>query len=190
MVSIDLRPWREERREERQKQFVSLLALIAILAGVVCFSWYWFMQQTIDYHQDRNSYITKETAKLSVKVAEIKTLKDELERLKARMLVVDDLNNDRPLVVHVFDQLVNTVALGVYYTKLSLKSNTFTIDGIADKSFSISENLKNIDSSIYFSNASPRKITDTGSVGSSEGQKSFSATMLLVNPNKVKKEGE
>jgi type IV pilus assembly protein PilN len=187
MVSIDLRPWREERREERQKQFVSLIALIAILAGVVCFSWFWFMQKTIDNQQDRNNYITQKTAKLEVKIAEIKTLNDELERLKSRMKVVDDLQNDRPLVVHVFDQFVNTVAVGVYYKELSLKSNLISVKGIADKSFSLTENLKNIDASRYFSDATPQVISDTGE---SEGEKSFSATMLLVNPNKAKKEAE
>ena len=69
MAHINLLPWREELRTQRNKDFgitcfvFALLVLVAVGSGH-----YWFTQQ-IDFQGQRNKYIENQIAELEVDTA-------------------------------------------------------------------------------------------------------------------------
>ena len=54
MATINLLPWREERRQERKKQFLMGLGATLGAAAVSLFLWDLAVNTRIDYQQSRN----------------------------------------------------------------------------------------------------------------------------------------
>ncbi|WP_320821884.1 PilN domain-containing protein [Reinekea sp.] len=153
MANIDLRPWREERRKARQSQFVTVLAGFAVAAAAV--GWYWnqTIQEQINFQNTRNSYLEGRIQELDSKIQEIQTLRQQREQLIERMNVIQSLQGDRPLIVHVFEELVNATPEGVFFLNLTSTGNTITVAAQADKTVSISDFLRNLDTSPWFDTA-------------------------------------
>jgi type IV pilus assembly protein PilN len=151
MANIDLRPWREERREARQKQFILILMLVAISAGAIGFSWNQATQAKVNFQVTRNTYLDGKIKELDGKIKEIEGLREQREALVERMNVIQSLQGDRPIIVHVFEELVLATPDGVYFTALSRKGNLIEIKGFADKKLAISDFLRNLDDSDWFS---------------------------------------
>ena len=57
MAKINLRPWREELRAEKQKQFVVMILGAAFIAVGLTFLWKTDMDNRIAYQESRNAYI-------------------------------------------------------------------------------------------------------------------------------------
>ncbi|HEX7989949.1 MAG TPA: fimbrial protein, partial [Stenotrophomonas sp.] len=64
MARINLLPWREERRKQRQREFYGMLGFAA-LSGVVLSGLLWFFfSQQISGQNERNAYLEAEIAKV------------------------------------------------------------------------------------------------------------------------------
>ena len=74
MAKINLRPWREELRAEKQKQFVVMILGAAIIAGGLVFLWKTDMDSRIAYQESRNAYIETATKKLDQQIKEIEKI--------------------------------------------------------------------------------------------------------------------
>jgi type IV pilus assembly protein PilN len=150
MAKINLRPWREELRQEKQQQFVVTLAGVLVIAFGVVFMWHQYLNGLIDDQRARNRFIQEETDKLKEQIAEIDRLKQERKRLIDRMKVIQELQGNRPVIVKVFDELVRTIPDGVFYETLQLEGSTLKISGVADSNNRISSLMRNFDGSEWF----------------------------------------
>lgn len=150
MANIDLRPWREERRKARQNQFVTILAIVAALAAGLGWMWNQSVQNQIDFQTTRNTYLENKITELDTKIREIQSLREQREELIDRMNVIQSLQGDRPIIVHVFEQLVNATPDGVYFNDLEVVGSTVNIAARADKALTISDFLRNLDRSDWF----------------------------------------
>lgn len=74
MAKINLRPWREELRAEKQKQFVVMILGAAFIAAGLTFLWKTDMDNRIAYQESRNAYIETATKQLDKQIKEIETL--------------------------------------------------------------------------------------------------------------------
>ncbi|WP_369821069.1 PilN domain-containing protein, partial [Oleiphilus sp. HI0067] len=80
MPSINLRPWREELRAKRQKEFIAMLVAVAVAAGGLFFLWNTQVSGMIAEQKARNSYIKTSMAVLDKKTKEIAELKEKREQ--------------------------------------------------------------------------------------------------------------
>ncbi|MEE3116726.1 MAG: PilN domain-containing protein [Pseudomonadota bacterium] len=152
MAKINLRPWREELRAEKQKQFVVMLLGAAIIAGGLVFLWKSDMDSRIAYQQSRNAYIETATKKLDEQIKEIESLKRKRDELLARMQVIQDLQGKRPVIVRVFDELVRTLPDGLFYTDLQKRGDQVNIVGMAESNSRISNLMRQFEESDWFAN--------------------------------------
>ena len=152
MPRINLLPWREELRKQRQQEFAIMAVVAMALMGVVVFGVHLYIQQLTDFQQERNDFLISETAKLDKKIAEIKDLDREKERLLARMDIIQQLQSSRPEIVHIVDALVQTLPEGVYYKKITQKENNLSMEGDAQSNARVSSLMRNLESSIWFEN--------------------------------------
>jgi type IV pilus assembly protein PilN len=143
-IRINLLPHREMRRERRKKDFVGLIVLTTIAGAVSAFAGGVAINQQIAAQQERNDYITAANAKLDVQIAEIKTLRAEIAALGARQKAVEDLQSDRTVPVHLFDELVRLAPEGIYLRSLRQEDARVTLVGHAQTNERVAELLRNL----------------------------------------------
>ncbi|MAO60278.1 MAG: pilus assembly protein PilN [Alcanivorax sp.] len=149
-TTINLLPWREERRKQKQHEFVAMLIFAAIVAGLIFWLWKGMVEGQIADQQSRNNHIQSAISKLDTQIKEIKELQRRRDELVARMKVIQELQGNRPTIVYVFDQMVRTLPDGVYYTTVERKGDSYTIEGVAESNNRISRLMRNLDASDWF----------------------------------------
>lgn len=152
MARINLLPWREEQKKQREKNFYLLLGLgfvvsLGILAGV-----HTEMQARTDFQNNRNQFVTQQIAILDKQIQEIKTLEVEKTRLLNRMKVIQQLQKSRPEIVHLFEELVITTPDGTQLLEIEMKGKDLFIQGIAESNSRISNFMRNLDKSQWLKN--------------------------------------
>ncbi|PCI50908.1 MAG: pilus assembly protein PilN [Moraxellaceae bacterium] len=150
MTRINLLPWREELRKEKQREFITIIVSIAVLTGLVMWSGNGMVESNINKQQVRNQFVSKELKKLDKRIEEIKDLQERREELEERMEVIQRLQGDRPVIVHMLDDLARQIPEGVFYTKVEKKGNVFHIEGIAESNNRISKLMRNFEASDWF----------------------------------------
>jgi len=144
MHRINLLPWREELRKERQKNFV-IAAVASILVGVlIMWSVNTFLQSRIDHQNARNQRLTQEIATLDDQIKEIRNLRLRKERLLLRMAAIDELQRARPEVARLFDEVVEVMPDGVYLTEFTQDNRSLLFKGVAESSTRVSALMRNI----------------------------------------------
>jgi type IV pilus assembly protein PilN len=138
MPKINLLPWREELRQKRKKDFLAALLGAAIFGGALTFATKWVVQQQIDNQQARNTILQQEIAQLDQQIEEIRGLENQKERLLARM---------RPLVVHLFDELVETMPEGMHLSNVEQVNDRVDLQGIATSTTRVATLMRNIEGS-------------------------------------------
>ncbi len=164
MPRINLLPWREDQRKERQQNFL-VASAGAVLIGIVTIMLVsWTFDRFIRYQNKRNDILTQEIALLDEKIEEIKGLERQKERLLARMEIIERLQKSRPEVVHLFDELVHTLPDGVYLTSLKQSNRRLEIKGVAESTTRVSAYMRNIDVSEWLENPG-LQVIETVEVG-------------------------
>ncbi len=147
MTRINLLPWREELRQERQKQFMTMLVLSMILGAAIVGLIHVQMNSKIDYQTSRNQFLSNEISKLDKEIAEISELQKVRKSLIERMEVIQDLQASRPSIVHLFTDLVTTVPNGVFLKTLEQNNNILKLTGEAESNARVSSYMRNLNSS-------------------------------------------
>lgn len=147
MAHINLLPWREELRKQKQQQFAVVSAGTAILGGLLVLLAHMQMNGLIENQNQRNRFLDQEIATLDKKIAKIKELEKTKTALLARMDIIQQLQHSRPQSVHLMDQLVYVLPDGVYLNKISQKGAALTLSGIAQSNARVSAYMRNIDNS-------------------------------------------
>lgn len=143
-IRVNLLPHRELRRERRKKDFVGFAVLVGIAGAVAAFAGGFAINQQIAAQQERNDFIKTENAKLDLQIAEIKTLREEISALRARQQAVENLQSDRTVPVHLFDELVRLAPEGLYLRQLRQEDKRVTLTGHAQTNERVAELLRNL----------------------------------------------
>lgn len=149
MAHINLLPWREELRKQRQQEFGVMAALGAVFALAVVGLAHVQMEGRIDAQQGRNGFLQSQIKVLDKKIAEIKDLEKTKTGLLARMNIIQELQSSRPESVHLMDQLVHTLPDGVHVTSIKQQEGALTLSGIAQSNARVSAYMRNIEASSW-----------------------------------------
>jgi type IV pilus assembly protein PilN len=145
MARINLLPWREERRRERQREFLKKLLVSAILGVVIVFAAVMVFDQKINYQQKRNELVQQEIRRLEVRIKKI----DELERTRARLIsrkqVIERLQASRSMTVELLDHLAKTIPVGVTLTTISQQGAALALSGSSQSNARVSAYLKELE---------------------------------------------
>ncbi len=180
MANINLLPWRDEYRKEKQQEFLTIIGGVAIVTALVAYLWVSAINGAIDNQQSRNQFLEAETQVLEKKVSEIKELKNRRTELLERMKVIQGLQGERPLIVRYFDTLVRAVPEGVYLTSLIREGNNIQIAGVAESNVRVSSLMRNLDESDWFSSPNLSSVKAAPELG--EQASSFELTFTSAVP--------
>ena len=97
MIQINLLPWRDQQREEKQKQFSAWLILILLSTLLVGALIHGVMVFQIKSQQNRNQRLQQEIRLFDQKLKAIRTFEEDKKRMLARAKIIQDLQSYRPL---------------------------------------------------------------------------------------------
>jgi type IV pilus assembly protein PilN len=147
MIRLNLLPHREQKRQARKKQFISLSISIAILGLAVVALVHVVMAGRIDNQNGRNALLKSEIAKLDEQIKEIDRLREQTQALLARKQIVETLQTNRTEAVHLIDQIVRQIPDGIYLRSVKQSDNRVTLIGYAQSNARVSTLMRNIESS-------------------------------------------
>lgn len=149
MPRVNLLPWRDELRAQRRNQFYMAMGGAFGVAALITLIGVLTMNAIIDAQYDRNKLLKSEISALDERIKEILTLEEQKDRLVARMKIIEELQQSRPEVVHVFEELVRTLPDGVYLTSVKQEGQRIEIKGAAESNTRVSALMRNIDKSAW-----------------------------------------
>ena len=185
MAKINLLPWRQEYRAQKQKEFQQVAAVVVLAAGFSVFMWMKTVDAQIASQNERNQILQTEIAALDKQVKEIKDLKKRRQELIDRMRVIQELQGNRPLSVRYFDEMVRAAPEGLWLSSLKRVGKTMHISGVAESNNRVSSFMRSLDQSDWFE--SPNL---TGVTAKPEFGEQASAFEMTVNVSKRKKEDQ
>lgn len=188
MARINLLPWRAERRKLRQKEFMAMLGLGAITAVLISFLIVLYYDARIDGQNDRNQYLTAQITEVNKQIAEIAELDKKKDRLLKRKEVIEDLQSQRSLMVHLFDELARTVADGMQITSIQQNGSELNIRGRAQSNARVSTYMRNLDASGWMTKPDLNVIEAKGSDSGLPYE--FALKVTLKNPNAAEDAGQ
>lgn len=147
MARINLLPWRAERRKQRQKDTMLMLALSALGAILLSFLIIWYHNAQIDGQTARNDFLKARIAEVDTKIEEIDELDRKKSQLLARKEVIEELQANRSQMVHLFDSLVRTIPDGVVLTSIKQDNETLTLEGRSQSNARVSTYMRNLEGS-------------------------------------------
>jgi len=151
-IRINLLPHREQKRQARQRQFISLALSLGVLALAVVALVHGVLSAQIDSQKDRNALLKKEIAKLDEQIKEIDRLRDQIQAVLSRKQVVETLQANRSEAVHLLDQLVRQLPDGIYLNSVRQTGAKVTVTGYAQSNARVSTLMRNIESSPWLAN--------------------------------------
>ena len=186
MAHINLLPWRERLREERRREFLTIMVGFVIIAGGLVFLVDRYFNGEINMQQARNNFVRAEIALLDAQVAEINQLRQQKEDIRARMNVITDLQGTRPVIVRIFDEMVWTLPNGIFYEQVQRTEDVIAVEGIAESYARITELMRNLDDSQWFEATDLSEFSVVESAETSMSASiSFSLTLNIELPNQI-----
>jgi type IV pilus assembly protein PilN len=144
MIRINLLPHREEKRKQKKQAFYALLALGGVIGVGIVLIVGAYNARAISIQDARNQELKTAISGLDKKIAEIATLKQDIEALKARQQAVEDLQGDRNQPVYLLDELVKQTPPGVYLKAFRQEGQKVAVNGYAQSQERVSELLRNL----------------------------------------------
>jgi type IV pilus assembly protein PilN len=185
-TKINLLPWRETYRKEKNGEFFVVLGLCAAIAAGVGFGGFKFAEDKVNFQKKRNQRLNQEIAMLQEELEEIKNLEETKNNLLARMEIINELQGQRPQIVHTFHEIATRIPDGVFMTSMKQTANDIMeLEGNAESNARVSALMRTMDRSEYF--AEPR--LDVIESNQTEGISSFKVTIKQIAPN-AEKESE
>ena len=182
MAHINLLPWREERRAEQLRQFLTMLGLSVILMALTILAVHLQYNRMISAQESRNRYLKGEISAVEKQIREINNIAKEKKRLLARMEVIQQLQRNRPGIVHLFEEMVKVVPEGAHINSLTQKGNKLAINGIALSNARVSAYMRNIDGSPWLTKPQLEIIQKKGQKKKSDGRDFILRAEQLAQP--------
>lgn len=150
MTHINLLPWRARLREERKREFIIILSAALGVTLVLMIIIHSIVETWFQNQEKRNAYLRQEILLLDTQISDLKDMQRQKEELLARMAIIQELQENRLLVVHLFDDLVRLLPEGVFLTSIKRDSQTITFQGRAQTNTRVSTFMRNLEGSKWY----------------------------------------
>lgn len=149
-IEINLLPWRERQREQRHRHFCFALAgmaLIGIAVGVGVNHHYASAEQS---QEQRNAYIVEQIRQLEGDVHSFLEQAARRDALHDQLQVLSELQQGRAQTVKVLRGLTESLVDGVHYVELRRQGNQLYLEGRAENSRQLAEQLRALSAAPIF----------------------------------------
>ena len=150
MAKINLLPWRDELRRQKQQQFLAILGLTALGAALIGFLAYMLWGSWIENQNERNQRLTEEIQSLDRKIVQIENLEEQRQQLLTRKQIIEELQSSRSQTVEMLDALAQSTPPGVTLNSIRQQDNVVTLAGTTQSNARVSTFLQTLDAADIF----------------------------------------
>ena len=147
MVKINLLPWREELRKQRQRDFLTAIGLGVLFVIAVLMLGHLHVEGLKDFQISRNNLVEGEIALVDKKIAEVDNIEAKKNKLLVKIQLIQGLQQSRPQIVHLFEELAKRTPEGVFLTQFKQVGGDLTIEGKAQSNARVSAFMREVESS-------------------------------------------
>jgi type IV pilus assembly protein PilN len=159
MIRINLLPFRTERKKENVRRQVSLFLLSLALVLIVLVYYNFSLSSRIAGLNKEIDTTEAELKRYNKINEEIARIKKNLEILRKKMAVIEQLESDRHAPVILLDMMTQTlVAKRMWFTKLEVQEKTVNINGIALDNKTVADFMIRLQNSGLFSNVNLKTL--------------------------------
>ena len=149
MTKINLLPWREVRRKQKQKDFINSMELSGLIGILVVGLIHTSISGLKVYQEQRNELLKNEILVLDKKIIEVKDIEEKKKQLQAKINLIQQLQESRPEAVHLIDEIPKLTPEGIFLTKFTQAGSELTFEGKSESNGRISAFMKAIDKSLW-----------------------------------------
>ena len=153
MAKINLLPWRDELRVKRNNEFVALSAAAFFIGAILAGGTWFFYDQKLQDQEQANQLIVSTNQNLDVQLKSLEGLQEQRDAIVERMKLIQGLQTQRPIAVHLIDEIVRVTPSNMYITKFQRAGDKFTIEGKAESPNTVAELLRSLENSPWYRNA-------------------------------------
>ena len=116
-----------------------------IITGLLFLLAYMTVQEWVDHQDSRNNKLNDEIAAVKLKIKAIEEIDKKKEDLLQRMKVIQELQESRPKIVHMVDELLDVMPVGSYLTVIKQSGDKVTLEGKAQSNARVSAIMRSIE---------------------------------------------
>jgi type IV pilus assembly protein PilN len=136
----------------------------------------------IDDQESRNQFLQTEIKKVEKQIKEIEKIEEEKRHLLARMEVIQELQRNRPEIVHMFDEIARITPEGIYLDSMKQSGDKLVLNGVAQSNARVSAFMRNIEGSDWLANPRLEVIQKKGKE-EDDSSRSFILHLSQVSKN-------
>ncbi|MDH3787534.1 MAG: PilN domain-containing protein [Xanthomonadales bacterium] len=188
MARINLLPWREEARRDRQRQFLYSLMGTLVLGAILVLLVGLFFDQRISHQESRNQQIQVEIKRLEQRIARIRELENTRNRLLSRKQIIESLQASRSLTVELLDKLAKTIPVGITLSNVRQQGVILTLLGTSQSNARVSAYLQSLDGMDLFVKPELQYVRASQDPDSATETYEFAIRVRLDNTKKASEE--
>lgn len=152
LPSINLLPWREQRRIDNQQRFTHLLGLAIGLACLSLAGGGQYVTQQSQWQHERNLYLQRHLTVLEQQLEQLSVVEKEQQSLLERIKMVEQLKKDRNRTTDFMNLMPKLIPDGVYLDSLKMSGQSIELVGFSESTAHLAIMLDNLEQS--------RRLTD------------------------------
>jgi type IV pilus assembly protein PilN len=153
MSHINLLPWRENYKKQKQVAFYILLACSCLVTLMLCYGVKLYIDSMSDAQNERNQFLQTQTIVLDRRIAEIRTIKEQKAELVRRINLIQQLEQQRNLITRFFNTLPIVTPSGVYINSVTFKNGLVDIKGVSESTGRVSAMVRRVDNTGWLGDA-------------------------------------
>ena len=159
MIRINLLPFRTERKKENVRRQISLFLLSLVLVFIVLVYYNFSLSSKIGKLNKTIASTKTELNRYEEINKEIARIKQNLETLKKKMAVIDQLESDRYAPVQLLDTMTRVLITNrMWLVSLNDQEKTVTINGIALDNKTVADFMVGLQNCGLFSDVSLKTV--------------------------------
>lgn len=158
MAKINLLPWRDELRQQKQQDFVASIGLAVVVTCLIFSLGYMYIENMKEHQQRRNKMVEDEIVLVDQKIKEIKDIEQKKNQLLTKIEVIQQLQESRPQIVHLFEELSISTPEGIFLNKFVQTGKDLAFTGSAKSNARVSAYMRGIDKSLWLESPELKEI--------------------------------
>lgn len=150
MIRINLLPVKAARKQQTGLQQLILMSASVVFVGLCLMVYNITLGNQLDQLREDISKDEAEIARLEKIIGEVNQYEDQKKKLQAQLKVIEELERGKSGPVKVMDALASGIPKRVWIDSFDEKSGVATITGYGLEMADVSEFLKSLEKSPYF----------------------------------------
>jgi type IV pilus assembly protein PilN len=140
-----------EQQIYKPNVFIIIPISLVFVSILVLFMQYLLLDK-INYQQERNKYLQQEINKFKDILREYKDLETKKHLLIKNINLLKLIEKNRVQIIHLFEELINLVPDGVFFSRLTQNANKIYLEGVTESEKNLFILIKNFKQSKFLTN--------------------------------------